>query len=278
MNCGVFHFYFFLLFTSQVAWSQPALELNTVLMNCTFKIEGDKQVGTGFIIGRPMKSDSTRAFYVLVTANHVLDTIKLDEATLHLRIKAGDSFRRLPRALKIRDHGKALWTKHPEVDVAAMYVSLPNEVQFDLLPLAFLATDSVFKQFEIHPGDQLFSLGYPYGAEGNDVGFPILRSGHIASYPLLPVKLVKKYLFDFQVFGGNSGGPVYFVESNRNYAGGTHIGKIQFIAGIVIQEKIVRERVTSLSEVRDVKYPLALAVVVHAQYILETIELLPRLD
>jgi len=270
---------FILSIIIQVTWSQSALELNTLLMNCTFKVEGDKRLGTAFIIGRPMRSDPKRAYYVLLTANHVLDTIKSDVATLHLRVKTEKSYRRLPTPLKIRHAGRPLWVKHPEVDVAAMYVSLPDEVQFDLLPHAFLATDTIFKQFEIHPGDQLFSLGYPYGAEANDVGFPILRSGHIASYPLLPIKLVKKYLFDFQVFGGNSGGPVYFVESNRRYGGTTHLGEtIQFIAGLVSEERIVRERVTTLAETRETKYPLALAVVVHAQYILETIELLPRLD
>jgi S1-C subfamily serine protease len=250
-------------------------ELNTMLMNCTFKIEGDGQLGTVFILGKPMKKNPKIAYYVLITANHVLDTIKSDTATLNLRCKMGNNYLRLPFTIQIRENGQKLWMKHPEVDVAAMYVPIPREARFELLPSDFLATDTILQQFEIHPGDELTTLGFPYGAESNDVGFPILRSGKIASYPLVPTSRIKKFYLDFDIFSGNSGGPAYFVESNRIYAGETHIGKVQFIAGIVIEQQFAKEKISSINETREVKHPLGLAIIVHARFIKELIDMLP---
>lgn len=270
-------FIIFVFLISCISYAQD-FELNTLLMNCTFKIEGDGRLGTVFILGKPMNKNPNRAYYVLITAAHVLDTIKSDIATLNMRNKSGDTYKRIPIPIPIRTKGKPLWTKHPDVDVAAMYIQLPDDILFDLLPTNLIATDTVLQEFQIHPGDELFCLGFPYGAEANDVGFPILRSGKIASFPLLPIKKVKKFLFDFDVFGGNSGGPVYFVESNRNYAGGTQIGKIQFIAGIVSEQKFVKEKIISLNETKETKYQLGLAIVIHAQFIKETIDMLPLRD
>jgi hypothetical protein len=61
----------------------------SVLMRSTFKIQGQTSLGTGFLIGKPMAADPQRAFYVLVTAAHVLDQIKEDTAILHLRQSSG---------------------------------------------------------------------------------------------------------------------------------------------------------------------------------------------
>ena len=78
------------------------------------------------------------------------------------------------------------WTRHPQADVAAMYIRLPVDVLPSILPTTLLAEDEGLKAYGLHPGDELNCLGYPLGAESNPSGFPILRSGKIASYPLLP--------------------------------------------------------------------------------------------
>ena len=75
----------FLILISFVAYPQTHPELNTILMNATFKIVGDGSVGTVFILGKPSEKDTTKAFYVLVTANHVLNGIKSDSAIIFLR-------------------------------------------------------------------------------------------------------------------------------------------------------------------------------------------------
>jgi len=258
-----------------------AVELNTILMKSTFKLAGNGSIGTAFIIGRPSKKEATKAYYVMVTAAHVLEQMKETHATLFLRRKIADgTYEKVPYSVEIRRDGKPLWTRHPDniVDVAAMYVRLPQDIDITLLPTAMLADDEVLEKFEIHPGDELMCLGYPFGAEANVAGFPILRSGKIASYPLIPTQQTKIFLYDFQIFQGNSGGPVYFVESGRTYAGGMHVGLIQFIAGIVSQEHIITEKIESLYEVKEERHPLGLANVIHARFIKETIESLPLLD
>ena len=258
--------------------AQDKFELNTILMNSTFKIEGSGKIGTVFIIGKPFFNDSTRAFFVLVTANHVLNDIKTDNAILYLRKEVNKKFIKFPYTLKIRKKGKPLWIKHSEVDVAAMYVSLPEDISINLLPTFFLANDSLISAYEIHPGDELLCLGFPYGAEANDAGFPILRSGKISSYPITPTKEIKSFLFDFQIFGGNSGGPVYFVGLNRRYKGVIHIGEVRFIIGLVSEEVVLEEQVKSLDEISFRKHPLSLAKVIPATFIIETIDLLPNME
>jgi len=251
-------------------------ELNTLLMRSTFKIAGANSFGTVFIVGKPLPEDSKSSYYILVTAAHVLNDIKEDQAILFLRKKQGEDSVKLPFSLTIRNKGVPLWKQHPKADVAVMYAKLPRETDVELLPMSWLVTDKQLEEIQIHPGDPLFCLGYPYGAEANEAGFPVLRSGHIASYPLIPTNKIRTFLYDFKVFKGNSGGPVYFVDRNRNRGGGIVIGTFQFIAGLVSQESALTETITSLGEKRQVDHPLSLAVVVHASLIKETIDLLPE--
>jgi len=172
-----------------------------------------------------------------------------------------------------------------------MKVSLPAFVskqaeETPLLSTALLADDATMEKFEIHLGDQLLCLGYPLGAEANASGFSILRSGRIASFPLTPAKDIKSFLFDFEIFEGNSGGPVYFVDKSRSYGGSTRLGEtIQFVAGVVTEEKyhvqrsvkpleISRERVRY--EIDEKRERLRLAVVVPAHFVKETLDLLDK--
>lgn len=263
-----------------MAQNQEVLELNTVMMRDTYKLEGNSSVGSCFVVGLPYKTNPAQARYVLVTAAHVFEEMKGNEAIIYLRKKKDDgSFAKIPWKIQIRQDWKDLWTKNKSgIDVAVMYIGLPRDIDIQLLPVAIFADDKVLTDFEIHPGDELYCLGFPFGAEGNDAGFPILRSGTIASFPLVPTISNNSFLLYFEVFKGNSGGPVYFVESNRIYAGGTHIGKIQFLAGLVSKESNVTETIKSLYETKQKVYPLKLAIIIHASHILETIKQLPEPD
>jgi hypothetical protein len=183
-------FYFLLVFASLSASSQ---ELNTLLMNSTFEILGQSREpgkinnGTVFIMGRPMKDDPARGYNVLITAAHVLDEIAGDDAMLLLRRKATDgSYTKYQYAVKIRRLGSNVYVKNADADVTAMYVNLPRELALSLLTTERLVDDAEFQRLEIHPGDELLCLGFPLFADTN--GFPILRSGKIASYPLVPLR------------------------------------------------------------------------------------------
>lgn len=255
--------------------AEDSFEINTTLMRSTFKIADEKSAGTVFILAKPVPSNPKLANYVLVTANHVLNDMEGDVAVLFLRRKVGDTFQKIPWPIKIRLDGRPVWTTHPDADVAVMYISIPTDADVTPLPTDLLATDEILKKFNVHPGDRLSCLGYPLAAEANGAGFPILRSGQIASFPLTPTKTVKTFAFDFNVFEGNSGGPVYLSDSNRIYEGTTNIGSVQFLMGLVSQQWSVKESYKTRNEEGKHNYPLGIAIVINASLIREALDLLP---
>ena len=251
------------------------------MMQSTVMLQGEGSLGTGFLLLRPFPSQGAvgqqiRGRIVLVTAAHVFEEMKGEQALMTLRSREGqsDKWDRKPFRLKIRNGSEPLWKKSPEADVAVMYISLPI-VPFDkVIPIDLLATDELLKANTIGPGVELKCLGYPFGAESSPAGFAILRTGDIASYPLLPTADTKTFLFDFRVFKDNSGGPVYF--SQPQFRGSVQFGgRAQFIMGLVSEEKNLSVLTTELYETKQTTYPLSLGVVVHASLIRRAIDLLP---
>lgn len=272
--------YFFIAILSITVSSGAAIraeaqetEFNTLLFQTTFKIEGPAEpgaltLGTVFLMSRPIP-DSTKFRTVLITARHVLEGIRGDTAILNLRRRTASGWQRVRYPIKIRDAGQSLWIGPNDVDVAVMYVTLPPSVQIPIISTNLLADDEMLSQFDVNPGEELSCLGYPFGAESNAAGFAILRSGRIASYPLLPTESTQKFLFDFAIFPGNSGGPVYMSSNNRTYGGRMHTGEtVHFIVGLVTQQ--VSENLTSAKE------RLSLASVIHASLIKKAVAMLPE--
>ncbi|MBI1748108.1 MAG: trypsin-like peptidase domain-containing protein [Acidobacteria bacterium] len=254
-------------------------EFNTLLIQSTFRIDGpDGKFGTAFIVGRPFSSDDPKKVsLVMVTAAHVLEEIQGEFAVLSMRRKLGSGrWDRQAVSIKIREASRPLWTRHPDADVAAMYITVPDGLIETVITTDVFADDQILTRFEVHPGDELLCLGYPLGAEANPAGFPILRSGKISSFPILPTRETKSLLYDFRIFPGNSGGPVYLVGENRIYGGSTNIGKVHFLVGLISKEKLLVQETSQLYEKRQQMYSLGLAEVIHASLIKETIYLLPQ--
>lgn len=266
-----------LLVGTAVAEDKPLMNIHTAMMESTFKIVGNGSTGTGFIVGRPDSNAPERAFYTLVTAHHVLAQAQGDVVALVLRrLNDSGEWERVEAPVQIRNSGKDLWQKHPDVDLAALHVRLPEKCVRAIIPMAMLLTDAKIREFEISPGTELLCLGYPFNEEANPLGFPILRSGKIASYPLLPTKQIKSFLFDFTVFRGNSGGPVYLYDKAPIYGGSMHAGAIQGLMGVVTAERNITQKVEQLYERRETVTPLALGEVIPASFIEELINSLPE--
>lgn len=250
-------------------------EFNTAIMESTYRIVGSNhETATGFIVGRPVPNSASFA-YVLVTAAHVLSAMNSDSATLIARAQdAQKHWQPIPVSLQLRSSGRPLWVQHPSADVAVMYVRLPTGAVPAVVPETLLAVDEDFAKYEVHPGDDLNVLGYPLGASSPS-DFPILRSGKIASYPLIPSKDNPYFLLDFRVFKGNSGGPVYLVSYNRLYGGGVNIGTVAMVLGLVSEEIGFTQQTQELYETRVQTTPLSLAKVVPSTLIRETVDMLP---
>ena len=244
------------------------MDLAVELIHATVQLEqplgdGTRTVGTGFLIAETGPDGAPRT--VLVTANHVLAKMPGAEARIGYRISNPDgSWSYSPQTLKIRDvNGAQLWTKHPSRDVAAISITAPEAFAKSAIPMAWLAGDDTFQSNHIGAGDEMMALGFPRGLAANQAGFPILRSGRVASFPVAPAQVFPTFLLDFTVFPGNSGGPVFMSQAARRRVGATENGQdVQFIAGLLTQQvELNNER-------------LEIGIVTHAKYIRETIALM----
>jgi len=241
------------------------LDLSTELIQATVQLEqplgnGTRTVGTGFLISAPSSDGNPRT--LLVTANHVLEKMPGKDAQIGYRIANADgSWSYSPQPLRIRDSvGHELWTHHPSRDVAVIAVTAPAAFAKAAIPIDYLAGDETFSKYSVGAGDEMMALGFPRGLAANPAGFPILRSGRVASFPVAPARIFPTFLLDFAVFPGNSGGPVFISDQSHRRRGADRPSQdFEFIAGLLTQE-------VELNSER-----LEIGIVTHAQYIRETI-------
>ncbi|MFN3856493.1 MAG: trypsin-like serine peptidase [Caulobacter sp.] len=243
-----------------------AWDLSVDLIKATVQLEqpqadGSRTVGTGFLVQAPTPDGKPRV--VLVTAAHVFERMSGPTATVGYRVqmKTGE-WRFDPKPVTIRIEGAPAWARHPARDVAAIIVEAPPEFAKAAIPLSWLASDETFGRYALGPGDEMMALGFPRGLSANKAGFPILRSGRVASYPLIPASVFPTFLLDFTVFPGNSGGPVFMAQGARRRPGGSESEEVQFVAGILTQQV----------ELNDER--LNIGIVTHARYVRETIFML----
>jgi hypothetical protein len=270
-----------LLVIAQGALAADEWNFTRATARSTFRIDGasiipGKQVmGTCFIVGRPFASDPKRLRYVLVTAAHVLSDLQGESATLHLRRLTDGRYERMPIPLRIRSGSTTLWIQHATADVAIMPLAIPKEADIVLISSDFFASDEKIDSLEITIGDELNVLGFPFGVEANSAGIPVLRSGKIASFPLTPTRVTGHFLLDFEVFPGNSGGPVLLEASMRRGASGTGLGHYMVLLGVVSRERDLKEQLSGIDEVTVRTHRLGLAEIVHASFIRELLDTIP---
>lgn len=239
-----------------------AMDLSVELIHATVQLEqplgdGTRTVGTGFLVSAPTLDGKPRT--VLVTAGHVLDRMPAGEMRIGYRTKVeAGAWSYQPQKIAIRSDGAQLWTRNPERDIAAMVVQVPPQFAQAAIPIDWLADGDAFERFRVGPGDEMMALGFPRGLSSNGAGFPILRSGKVASYPLGPTKDFPTFLLDFSVFPGNSGGPVFIARMDE--AGKPAL----LVAGMLTQQvELTGER-------------LEIGIVTNASFVRETIAMLDR--
>lgn len=245
-----------------------AADLNMALMRATFKLDqlqddSTRTVGSGWLMRLPAALlGGTVERVALVTAGHVFDRMKRDTTVVHWRRQdEAGRWVREPKNLKIRDAGgEPLWLRHPSRDVAVIEVTPPSHARAQAIDMTMLADGDTFDSHDIRPGDEFLALGYPKGITANDAGFPILRSGRVASFPLSPPTEYPTFLMDFAVFAGNSGGPVYMSERARRRPGSLDFESAQFVAGMLAQQVMLTDE------------RLEIGIVIHAVFVREALE------
>jgi len=242
-------------------------DLSQTMMQTTVKVEGSLpdgrySIGTGFLVNDPTPDGRPRT--VLVTANHVLAHIVGAEAHIGYRTQGKDGgWRYDPEPITIRDGTAELWRHNAAHDVAVIEVKAPAAFAKAAIPLNWLASGDTFSKYDIGPGDEMMVLGYPQGLSANKAGFPILRSGRVAS-PVETASADPTFLLDFRVFPGNSGGPVFISDAQHRRPGASEAHEVQFIAGILTQQ------------VEQNNERLEIGIVTEAEFVREALSLLDQ--
>ena len=222
------------------------------LILATYKLANDASTATGFVVHR---SENGELRYFVVTANHVLHQMNGDSCILVSRTRGEDGvFQRNEIKLNIRAGGKQLWREDNQHDIAVL--PLPEGISVVSLPLECLATEASLST--VYTGDEVITAVFPERSEANNAGFPILRGGTIASYPLRPVDPHSKFLVDATTWKGDSGGAVAhrtirYQQQWPLIIGVTH--GMQNITDTVKESRFVERRTD---------YPLGVSVVGHA--------------
>ena len=242
-------------------------DLNTHLMRATFKITHEKSTATVFILKK-----NNEEKYILITAAHVLNNTPGDETSVIFRTKKAEGeYIKEPIKVSIRKDGKPLWAKHPTEDVAVLWVTPPKNADLSNLSTDLLASDALLQKHKVHPGDLVSVLGYPHRVESNNAGFPILRHGSIATFPLYPTAKTRTFFLSGNIFEGDSGGPVSLSRTSN-----TEPNKedVRLILGLVSAQQFLDEDVKLIYGASKIRHRLGLAIIIHASFINETIELL----
>ena len=244
------------------------------MMGLTYKLANPESTGTCFLISRPA-DNSGQAETILVTAAHVLEKMSGPEATLVLREKRNDDkLVRKEVPLKIRENGNPLWVKHAEADVAALKVRLPEDASFAALPVDQIAGKSDIQSGKLRTGDEVWIFCYPAKLEANAGGFPVLRRGTAASFPLTPIATYKEFMIDTPSFGGDSGAPV--MVSRRQDPAQDKSPQRPWIVGLVSGMQRQTDKTTlDLAEL-TFHHPLGLSIVVRGEYIRQTLDRVPH--
>ena len=235
-------------------------------VSATYKVRNPESNATSFLISRTVDGDA--AEIILVTAAHVVERMKGDHCELVLREERLDgTFAKRSIQLQVRKGGMPMWTRHPKSDVAAIKIVVPDAFRSKAIPYDQILDSSNCTDCRLEMGQSLWVLCYPAQLASSRSGFPVLRRGTVASYPLVETEQSRRFLLDYSTFGGDSGGPVFAVNNKSGNA------KAQIVGLIHGQHRETTKSMTP-NEERTVHRPLGLAIVVHAKFIRETIEML----
>lgn len=234
------------------------------LLDATCRVANRSTSATCLLLTADPPPGAGKAPVVLVTAGHFMEGTPEADCQLIARVRAPDgSFVRSEVPLPVRDGDTPRWKKHADVDIAALRVELPDGLALRPLRLAQLATPKDVEDERVRVGQDVLIPCYPAKLEANEAGWPILRKGMIATYPLAPVASARTFLVDVSTFGGDSGAPVAV-------AGQADV----LVAGIVVGMQRQTDRSSLPFEEKTVHMPLGLAIVVQAAFVRETVDAL----
>lgn len=235
------------------------------ILSATCRISQRETSGTAFFVQRPPRDGQPTAGVALVTAAHVFEQMREPTCQLVLRQRLESGlYERREIEVPIEENGKRLWLRHPQFDCAALPITLPENVTMHVFTWDQLLDDEGPLVEQLTVGRPMYVACFPAKSEANAVGWPILRHGMVATYPLRPVQLAPTMYLDISGFGGDSGAAVVMTTPE-----GLRIAGL--VSGMIRQT----DRVVSPFEERIMHTPLGLSIVIQSPWIRRTIEQLP---
>jgi len=197
-------------------------------------VDRNRPIGTGFLVGIPLKTDPKHSYAVLVTARHIADPTwakcaVANPSIIYMRLNkksytptSSDSgFDFVP--IQLVEQGTAMWSRHTMDDIDAVVAPLPKDLgqEFDLvlIPVEFFPTEAELAAQSI--GDPVMSAGLMPALPGIRRNYPIFKFGQISNIPSedvetrctpqQPTFFVKVWLIAANLVPGNSGSPIFHV-------------------------------------------------------------------
>ena len=153
---------FILLVSFLVAWDASASEPIEDLLAATFRIADRDHSGTCFLVAPKTVDPANPHRVVVATAAHVMEQMAGKECELFLRTESEDHrYSRKAVSITIRNGDQPLWTRHPDVDLASIFVDLPEGVAVKPIPFDQLADEERVIDRTVRVGKETWIPCYP---------------------------------------------------------------------------------------------------------------------
>jgi hypothetical protein len=180
------------------------------MMWSTYPIGTLKGSASGFVVLWKDPKNPGVLSPVVFTAGHILDSVGKGPLVIGVRVPdlSGEpQVAAIP--LPVPRSGPPFYVRHPKVDIGAFEPDVPAEIIGTILP-SFLKDTSIARGSDsLRAGTDVSFLGFPDVLPGTPGGFPVLRSGKIASFSTAALQSEGVFLINADVYPGDSGGPVF---------------------------------------------------------------------
>ena len=238
---------------------------STVRISIPDQSRRSASVGTGFLFEAPVDKD--KKVVLLISNRHVYrnpsNPIVLN---FHKRDPKDPEAILLGQTITLSGKQfKNVYYEHPspDIDLACVNISKVSNPDTGSYYKTLSSELLSYSDEDLHPGCEVWFVGYPDDRFDVKNNLPILRRGYIASIPRIDFQGRPQLLIDAQVFPGSSGSPV-FVPIGR---------KFRFL-GVVTQTMIRNQKIEAVPAITaiGVQQVLGLGIVLKAHLIRELVD------
>ena len=211
-------------------------------------------VGSAFWLGRDIPGESRTKQTYLVTARHVIESIRkkgLTEVWLRVNHKDGTA-----RWYSIDLDRWFIYYADMSIDVAVVSAGIPEELDHLVFPWSLCITPARWRENEVSLGEEVFVVGLFSNHYGRERNIPVVRVGNLAA--IGEEKVVTQYglmdalLIEARSTGGLSGSPVFLnLGDFRRIGGETKFAssEVQYCLGLVHGHFPVRDAADTAGEI-----------------------------